>query len=512
MKQDPFILLETLETTGQWQQAIQLARNELISGFVFDDEKLHIYGRLFHKLGFLKQAKRAYLCALRLNENRPRTLNNLALLELNLLNPAESEAWLLKALKSEQLSPNDEDLLQATACELRLFQLLPELALNHVEQLLNKRVSVMALSNKAICMHKLCRIEEAVFFQEQAVAHHLNLFAPQYTSFEYEQLVGVACRDLDSSMQLQTMLLNLAIYKLCLDSTDRQALKLLLSGTSNDLIFWQDPHRRNTLWRGNYVDELIVWDDQGFGDTIQGLGWVDLLASQVKLLRLWLRPSLISLVKKRVNLPFNCRVELFDQSISPWHASPYQIGFFFLPVFMCGNYNIRSSYIIKSSTHHTPRIGLVWSAGRHKAPQPERSARVRDVCFDRFFDAALAWKSLYGAELIALQLDGYNNKYLQKLIHKSVIEKPLKSFDWLETAKQIDSLDVLVSVDTSVAHLAAAMGLPTIMLLNSPADWRWGQQGDRTYMYESMYIARCDRPGNWGEAISQANYFMTKIF
>ena len=64
----------------------------------------------------------------------------------------------------------------------------------------------------------------------------------------------------------------------------------------------------------------------------------------------------------------------------------------------------------------------------------------------------------------------------------------LRSPDWLKTAEALETLDLLVSVDTSVAHLAGALGVPTVLLLNFPADWRWGQFGETTFLYEKTFL------------------------
>ena len=62
-------------------------------------------------------------------------------------------------------------------------------------------------------------------------------------------LVGKPCVNLDSSIQLQS-LLNLAIYKLSVDPQDSVGLRLLLSGISSDQGYWQDPRRRQSDWDG----------------------------------------------------------------------------------------------------------------------------------------------------------------------------------------------------------------------------------------------------------------------
>ena len=64
----------------------------------------------------------SFSIALLLDAQRPRTCNNLALLELGRLNADEAERWVMKGLACRPLQLDDEELLQATACELRLFQ------------------------------------------------------------------------------------------------------------------------------------------------------------------------------------------------------------------------------------------------------------------------------------------------------------------------------------------------------------------------------------------------------
>ena len=69
--------------------------------------------------------------------------------------------------------------------------------------------------------------------------------------------------------------------------------------------------------------------------------------------------------------------------------------------------------------------------------------------------------------------------------------------DFHDTAKRLGDLDTLVSVDTAVAHLAGAMGLPTFVLLPHTPDWRWMLSRSDTPRYQSMRLFRETTPGNW---------------
>ena len=505
------------EQSGHWPQALDCIRQAIRSGSSADAETWHDIGRLHQRLANYPQARRAYAAALLLDPNRPRTCNNLALLELARLNSVEAERWMMQGLACQPLNLDDEELLQATACDVRLFQLRPDLALSHVEQQLSRRESVIALANYAVCLQKLARLPEAVQAQERAIRLHVEKHAPSYLDLVFADMVGMPCCDLASSMQLQTPLLNLAIYKLSLDGQAADGLRLLLAGTSNDQEYWNDDRRRQTRWDGSPCNQLILWDDQGFGDTLQNLGWILEAASRVVSLRILLRRQLIPLVKGCMLLPANCKLEVLDPQSPPWGYGVAQIGFFYLPIVLkkwLPHGLSRPPYLkvptvgqiapLKDKTIGR-RIGLVWSAGRHQAPQPERSARVRDVPQQEFFELAQTWRERYQVTLVSMQLDGHDKQPVQDLIQAGVLERPLRSPDWLQTAEALASLDLLVSVDTSVAHLAGALGIPTWLMLSAPADWRWGQTGGQTFLYEAMTLIRCAAPGDWSNPLQQVN-------
>jgi ADP-heptose:LPS heptosyltransferase len=69
--------------------------------------------------------------------------------------------------------------------------------------------------------------------------------------------------------------------------------------------------------------------------------------------------------------------------------------------------------------------------------------------------------------------------------------------DFQETASHIANLDLVVSVDSAVAHLAAAMGVPTWVLVYRPADWRWLIGREDSPWYPSVRLFRQDTPGDW---------------
>jgi hypothetical protein len=69
--------------------------------------------------------------------------------------------------------------------------------------------------------------------------------------------------------------------------------------------------------------------------------------------------------------------------------------------------------------------------------------------------------------------------------------------DFSDTAAAIANLDLMVTVDTSVAHLSGAMGKPTYLLLDFSSEWRWLLKRDDSPWYPTMRLFRQERPGDW---------------
>jgi ADP-heptose:LPS heptosyltransferase len=88
-------------------------------------------------------------------------------------------------------------------------------------------------------------------------------------------------------------------------------------------------------------------------------------------------------------------------------------------------------------------------------------------------------------------------------------QKPFDPFadlpagDFASTAAVIANMDLVVTVDTAVAHLAGAMGRPTWVLLPHVADWRWLREREDSPWYPTMRLFRQHRVGDWTYAFAR---------
>ena len=83
--------------------------------------------------------------------------------------------------------------------------------------------------------------------------------------------------------------------------------------------------------------------------------------------------------------------------------------------------------------------------------------------------------------------------------------------DWLETARQLCTLDLLITVDTGIAHLAGALGVPVWILVSHVPDWRWGPVGHVTEWYPTARIFRQPARGDWSRVLTNVSAALSAL-
>jgi len=502
--------LNQLEASGQWNECIQQLL-ELLNEEKDNEEILHRLGRLYQRLNNTEKAERYYEQSLRVNKNRPNTLNNLALIKLNKLDDEQALLLIQKALYLDKTSQKYQALLYRTACEIFLYLREPELASDCAKALIQHEPQGNGYTNYALTLRQQNRLKAALRSQT------LSLFRGTINkSLNHESLIssiGSAKESLEETVNHHIELVNLGLYQLHLNPDSETGLKLLLANIGMQHQRWTDEGFLANHWHGEMTEELAVWHDQGFGDTFQHLRWIEAAAARTKALHLFLHPSLINTVHQRMKLPDNCSLHEISEKAEPaWKYCKRHIGISTLQITLKNPENTRQSGYIQTSNASSARsgIGLVWSAGKHKSPQPEWSARVRDIPFNLLLQDAMAWSHRFNQQLYSLQLEG-RDMAEQKNASNNIKKLLFKSEDWLTTIKAIEQLKVVVTADTAMAHLCGALGKACIVVLNCPCDWRWGQHGNTCRIYETVFVARCPTPGDWKTALREVKSCLEHI-
>ena len=83
--------------------------------------------------------------------------------------------------------------------------------------------------------------------------------------------------------------------------------------------------------------------------------------------------------------------------------------------------------------------------------------------------------------------------------------------DFADTAAVVHQLDLVISVDTALAHLAGAMALPVWLLLPYAPDWRWMLERDDSPWYPSMRLFRQRQAGDWRELIDRVTRALSSV-
>jgi hypothetical protein len=138
-----------------------------------------------------------------------------------------------------------------------------------------------------------------------------------------------------------------------------------------------------------------------------------------------------------------------------------------------------------------PRVGLVWAGAQIHRELATRSISLsafeplREVAEVGFFSLQKGEGAGHASQWGAVLVD-----------HMDACS------DFMDTAALISNLDLVITVDTAVAHLAGAMGKPVWLLHRVGSDWRWGLAGERAAWYPTMRIFRQQQPLDWAPVMS----------
>jgi Flp pilus assembly protein TadD len=140
-----------------------------------------------------------------------------------------------------------------------------------------------------------------------------------------------------------------------------------------------------------------------------------------------------------------------------------------------------------------PRIGLVWAGSSAHKNDRNRSIRLAD----------LAPLGRVPARFFSLQIGPATDQLRQPPPGLSIIDLSESIHDFADTAAALAELDLLISVDTALVHLAGALGRPAWVLLPFVPDFRWLLGRSDSPLYPSLRLFRQDRPGDWHNAIGR---------
>jgi len=109
------------------------------------------------------------------------------------------------------------------------------------------------------------------------------------------------------------------------------------------------------------------------------------------------------------------------------------------------------------------------------------------------------WSPIFDLDctFVSLQKEPRATDQVTLAAHRNILNAGVKFKHFEDTAGLVCNLDLVITVDTSVAHLCAALGIPTWILLPEPADWRWQRERADSPWYPSVKLFRQTTRGEW---------------
>ena len=250
-------------------------------------------------------------------------------------------------------------------------------------------------------------------------------------------------------------------------------------------------------WNGEDLNgkKVVVYHEEGQGDFIQFCRYIPRLrefgAASIHLCGP--AAGLLDLVSDHIKVdgivplsgPFECDFVVGSMSI-PWRVGIDYHSVSGKPYFKVDPYPLPERGKL--------RVGLAWQGNPEYGMDAHRSMAFSELC--PLFDIpGAAFYSLQRDSLEVTQL-GYDG-FVANL-------EPLET-SWRETAKLVQALDVIVTVDTAIAHLAGALGKPVFIMTTASSDWRWNRNSEKTAWYDSARVIRQKRQDDWAPVIANVH-------
>jgi tetratricopeptide (TPR) repeat protein len=466
---------------------------------------------LLKSQGKLEEAINHYRHALALRPDWPAALNNLGLTLNDAGRPEQAVACFKRVLEKHPDYVEGMNNLADALCGMRAF----EASLAASRRALQLRPNLPeAHNNMGIALTGQGRYDEAVAAFRNALAQrpdyveaHSNLGNAYYGKGEVDQAVAMYKTALALRPAHESAHWNLGVM-LGLNGDLEHAWPEFAQGWFSQRFARQRNYPR-PLWDGGDLrsqsdpsrrPRIVLHSEQGFGDAIHFVRYIPqvierggevILACQSELRRLLGQlPGVKEWVAPDEALPaydLHCPLMLLGKAFATTlETIPNQASY------LQAEAELSAKWREKIPAGDWRKIGLVWSGKEN--PDPFRSMTLEHF-------APLA--KVDGVWLCSLQTDAPARQLESPPPGLGVAQWTGELTDFAESAALIDNLDLVITVDTAVAHLAGAMGKPTWVLLKSIPDWRWMLGRNDSPWYPTMRLFRQTRAGDWAGVLDE---------
>jgi Tfp pilus assembly protein PilF len=269
------------------------------------------------------------------------------------------------------------------------------------------------------------------------------------------------------------------------------------------------PKMTSAAWNGMRIPQgrLLMVGDQGYGDTIQFARYIPLIADRCRELILGCSAEMGPLLATIPGVKQYCH----RWTDVPGHAAhcrlssvpgllhttldniPAKVPYLFADPARVAAWRER---LAARLPHGVRRIGLAWT-GRPTHPNDRR----RSMPLARLAPLASAGR----ASFVSLQKPMPASDEASLALFPELADISGELTDFGETAAVIANLDLVITVDTAMGHLAGALGKPVWILLPKASDWRWLLERSDSPWYPTVRLFRQQVPGNWDPVLAEVS-------
>ena len=271
---------------------------------------------------------------------------------------------------------------------------------------------------------------------------------------------------------------------------------------------------QNRRWQGEPLEgkRLLIWSEQGLGDSLQFIRYAEDVKKQGAHVMVLCPASLSGILATN---PYVDEVRLVAHDADfDFHIPMMSLPFMFntavetIPaktpyLFVTPEY--RKKWATRLANHDGFKVGLVWAGNPRKGKinltqvDKRRSMELRQML--PLLD--IAANEIPSLQFFSLQMDEAAKQIEELGLHSRIINPMPDVQDFMDTAAIMEKLDLLISVDTSVVHLAGAMGKPVWVLSRHDACWRWLENREASPWYPSARVFGQPQMNDWDSVIAK---------
>lgn len=472
-----------------------------------------------HQIGRLADAENAYLEALELDCENAEACNLMGVLKLQQDEIDSAIDWVEKAVNRKSCEYFFETLFQAYIRKGNYNKII-----ECQEIILEKYPKSFALMfNLALAYKNLKQNYKAIEFYDRALkidptSHQAWFNLAHLYSVENQGKNAVSalkiCNKLKPNDQETLYFLSLALMR---TKKYKKGLKLFENRISREAaIAMQNKTYPNLasydrLWKGENIKDktILVYYEAGFGDTIMFSRYLPLLKKRCKKLIFYPQKQLVPLYVQS-NLGIDEIIEGFipeknmDFDVhTPLMSLPYLLGlsdkkvFEYSEGYLNSDHELVKEYKDKFFNNDKLKIGIKWQGNTYydtdRVIPTEAFSSLIELDNTKFY----SFQTFEGSE----NLEKLNSKY-------DIVDIGSELIDFSQTAAALENLDLVICNDTSLAHLAGALGIPCMVLLPYEVNWRWHDDLSKCDWYDNIKLFRQKTMGDWNEVIEEVKEFL----